>query len=169
MEKNYKQSLSHIKAFVFDVDGVLTNNQVLILESGQLARSVSIRDGFALKTAVDKGFHVGIISGGNYDPVAERFQALGIQEIHLGIKNKVAVFQEFMQRKGIAAADVIYMGDDLPDREVMQASGLPVCPHDAVDEIRGICQYVSHKKGGEGCVRDVIQQTLKVQGKWPGN
>ncbi len=166
MEKSYKEYLQHITAFIFDVDGVLTDGTVIVNTDGEMLRNMSIKDGFALKTAIDKGYHVCIISGGTNEGVRKRLEGLGVKEVHLGTNFKMETLQNFFQTNSLLPENVLYMGDDLPDYSVMLRVGLPCCPQDAVPEIKHISKYVSHKKGGKGCVRDVIEQVLKVQGKW---
>ena len=166
MEKSYKEYLQHITTFVLDVDGVLTDGSVQVTTNGELYRTMNVKDGFALKTAVDEGFHMCIISGGSNEGVRKRLEGLGITEIHLGAKDKVALLNNYFKTNGIQSNQVIYMGDDIPDLAAMQLVGLPCCPQDAVPEIKAVCKYISHKKGGKGAVRDIIQQVLKVQGKW---
>lgn len=163
---NYKQILPHITTFIFDVDGVLTNGIVQVMPGGELVRQMNVKDGFALKTAIDKGFKVAIISGGNNESVRERLNYLGIKDIYLGTHNKLIRFNEYIKEQNITPDEVLYMGDDLPDYEVMTKVGLACAPQDADTEIKKIARYISHKKGGEGCVRDVIEQVLRVQGKW---
>ncbi|MFP2994569.1 HAD-IIIA family hydrolase [Spongiivirga sp. MCCC 1A20706] len=169
MEKNYKEYLEHITTFIFDVDGVLTDGTVMITTDGELLRSMNIKDGYALKTATTKGFNVCIISGGTNEGVRERLNNLGIKDIYLGAHHKTEQLKEYFEMKNIMAENVLYMGDDIPDEPVMRLVGLPTCPQDAVPEIKNIAKYVSHKDGGKGCVRDVIEQVLRVQGKWTGN
>lgn len=166
MEKSYKEYLHHITTFVFDVDGVLTDGSVLVNTDGEMLRNMNIKDGFALKTAVDKGYNLCIISGGSNEGVRKRLQGLGIKEVHLGTHFKTGTLEKYFAENYIKPENVLYMGDDLPDYNVMNMVGLPCCPQDAVPEIKQISKYVSHKKGGKGCVRDVIEQVLKVQGKW---
>lgn len=166
MEKNYKEYLKDIRCFIFDVDGVMTDGRVLITTDGQLYRAMNIKDGFALKTAVDKGYEVCAISGGNNTGVKSRLEGLGLTEIFLGVADKIAVMDDFFKRKAIDPSQTLYMGDDIPDLHAMQRVILPCCPQDAVPEIKAVARYVSHRSGGEGCVRDVIEQVLKVQGNW---
>ena len=166
MSKSYKEIMNDIKAFVFDVDGVLTDGTVHVAEDGQLLRHMNIKDGYAMKTAIDKGYPVCIISGGSNEGVRVRLQNLGINSVHLGVSDKVEKFYEFCDGYEIKPEEVLYMGDDIPDYLVMQKVGLPTCPQDASPEIKGISKYISHKNGGKGAVRDVIEQVLKVQGKW---
>ncbi|MDR6300717.1 KdsC family phosphatase [Mesonia maritima] len=166
MDKNYKEILNDITTFVFDVDGVLTNGSILVSTEGDLLRSMNIKDGYALKKAVKQGYTVCIISGGKNEGVRKRLRGLGITDIHLGVENKVDCLDEFFDVYNINPNHVAYMGDDIPDTHPMKLIGLPTCPQDAVSEVKAISKYISHKKGGEGCARDLIEQVLKVQGKW---
>jgi len=166
MEKNYKEIMPEISTFIFDVDGVLTDGTVTVFPNGELIRTMNIKDGYALKVAVDMGFRVCIISGGTNPAVKSRLQGLGITDIFLGAHNKIEQFNEYTERYEIDPGEVLYMGDDIPDLPVMKLCGLATCPKDAVQEIRNISSYVSQKNGGKGCVRDVIEQVLKVQDKW---
>ena len=169
MEKSYKEYLEHITTFIFDVDGVLTDGTIVITSQGEQLRNMSIKDGYALKTAVDKNYHVCIISGGNNEGVRERLRGLGITDIYLGVQHKLDTLDEYFDIYSIKPENALYMGDDIPDLPPMRMVGLPCCPQDAVPEIKDISKYISHKKGGKGCVRDVIEQVLKVQGKWNNN
>lgn len=164
--KNYKEYLSHISAFIFDVDGVLTDGSMLITSDGDLLRKMNAKDGFAIKAALQKGFSVCIISGGENQGVKQRLENLGITDVYLAVKDKVTVLNSYLQKNGIAAQNALYMGDDIPDIPPMKMVGLPACPADAVPEVKNTARYISHKKGGKGAVRDVIEQTLKVQDKW---
>lgn len=166
MEKNFKELLAEIKCFIFDVDGVLTNGKLLINEQGELLRSMNVKDGYAMKYALNKGFHICIISGGTNEGVRQRLKTLGITDVHLGVQDKVEVLDEYLDVYGIHRNEVAYMGDDIPDIYPMKEILLPTCPQDAVPEVKKIAQYISHKKGGDGCVRDLIEQVLKTQGKW---
>ena len=166
MDKSYKEHLRDITTFVFDVDGVLTDGTVLITTQGELLRKMSVKDGYALKTAIDKGYKVLIISGGTNEGVRERLKSLGVTDIHMGTHFKEEPLREYMDLYGIRPENVLYMGDDLPDLPPMQLVGLPTCPQDAVPEVKAISKYVSHIKGGDECVRDVIEQVLMVRGAW---
>ena len=166
MSANFKTLLRNVKCLVFDVDGVLTDGSLIIMPDEHI-RTMNIRDGFALKTAVESGFRVIIISGGNSESVRTRLQKLGITEIHLGVENKTDKLNEIFHRYNLKGEEVLYMGDDIPDYEVMKLCGVPCCPADACSDIKNISIYVSHTKGGEGCVRDVIEQVLRLNGKWP--
>ncbi|UNY97813.1 HAD hydrolase family protein [Zhouia spongiae] len=168
-EKSYKEYLEHITTFIFDVDGVLTDGSVLVTTDGDMLRKMSTRDGYALKTAIQKGYNVCIISGGSNEGVRKRLRGLGVTDIYLGTHHKTEQLDEYLDIYDIKAENVMYMGDDIPDLEVMKLIGLPCCPNDAASEIKEISKYISHKKGGKGCVRDIIEQVLKVQGKWNGD
>ena len=168
MEKSYKEIMPQINTFIFDVDGVLTNGVVTVTSNGELVRNMHTKDGYALKIAVDAGYNVCIITGGNNEGVRVRLSGLGIKDIYLGAHNKLNYFYEYIEKHNLKPENILYMGDDIPDFPVMKKVGLPCCPKDAVPEIQDISTYVSQKKGGKGCVRDVIEQVLKVQGKWNG-
>ena len=167
--KSYKELLIDITTFIFDVDGVLTDGTVTVTTDGELLRTMNVKDGFALKTAIDAGFNICIISGGSNEGVRKRLAGLGIKDIHLGAKNKIDQLNAYLTENNINTSQVLYMGDDIPDFPVMKMSGLPCCPQDAVPEIKAISKYISHKNGGRGAVRDVIEQVLKVHGKWNSN
>ncbi|MBD0776191.1 HAD-IIIA family hydrolase [Maribacter sp. ANRC-HE7] len=166
MEKNYKQYLKDITTFVFDVDGVFTDGSVLVTSQGELLRKMSVKDGFALKTAIKKGYNVCIITGGTNEGVKARLKALGVTTFYMGAHNKAEPLDEYLDVYGIAPENVLYMGDDLPDIAPMKMIALPTCPQDAVQEVKSVCKYISHINGGEGCVRDVLEQVLKVRGDW---
>jgi len=166
MEKNYKELLNQITTFVFDVDGVLTDGTINIMTNGELTRQMNVKDGYAMKIALNKGYRIAIISGGNNNGVKKRLNGLGIQDVYLEIYNKLETFNEYCKLYTIKPENVLYMGDDIPDAEVMKVVGLSCAPQDADSEIQLIAKYISHKKGGKGCVRDVIEQVLRVQNKW---
>ena len=166
MAKSYKEIMNDINTFVFDVDGVLTDSSVFVTNEGDILRTMNIRDGYAMKAAVESGYQVCIISGGSNEGVRVRLRNLGIKDIHLGTPNKVKTFKEYVALYQINPEQVLYMGDDIPDYHVMQLVGLPTCPQDASPEIKNISQYISHVNGGQGAARDVIEQVMKVQGKW---
>ncbi len=165
-KKSYKEFLKNITTFVFDVDGVFTNTQVLVTNEGELLRSVNMKDGFVLKTAIDKGYNVCIITGGNNQGIKKRFEGLGVSDIFMLRHQKLETFLQYQQSKGLKTEEILYMGDDLPDIPPMKHSGLATCPQDAVPEVKAISDYISHVNGGEGCVRDVITQVLKARGDW---
>ncbi|GGI57693.1 KdsC family phosphatase [Winogradskyella haliclonae] len=168
-DKSYKEYLNDITTFIFDVDGVLTDGSVTVTTDGEMLRTMNIKDGFALKTAVDAGYNVCIISGGSNEGVRKRLSGLGIKDIYLGAHNKIEQLNDYFSKNEIANNQTLYMGDDIPDYPVMKLVALPCCPQDAVPEIKEVSKYISHKNGGKGAVRDVIEQVLKVQGKWNGN
>lgn len=165
-KKSYKEFLKNITTFVFDVDGVFTNTQVLVTNEGELLRSVNMKDGFVLKTAIDNGYNVCIITGGNNQGIKKRFEGLGVSDIFMLRHQKLETFLQYQQSKGLKTEEILYMGDDLPDIPPMKHSGLATCPQDAVPEVKAISDYISHVNGGEGCVRDVITQVLKARGDW---
>ena len=165
-EKSYKEYLEDITTFVFDVDGVLTDGNLMITTDGQMYRTMNTKDGYALKTALKKGYKICIISGGTNEGVRNRLRALGITDIHLGAHVKAEVLEEYFELYQIKPENTLYMGDDIPDVPAMGMVGLPTCPNDAVTEVKAHVKYISHKTGGNGCVRDVIEQVMKVQGTW---
>lgn len=156
----------YITTFVFDVDGVLTDGNLLILPGGVMARSMNIKDGYALQLAVKKGYRVLVISGGNSPEVKDRLEKLGVTNVWMQVSDKPAVLKEYMQQHQLAAEAVLYMGDDIPDLQVIQLAGLPCCPADAVQEIKEKSVYISHLSGGTGCARDVIEKVMKLRGDW---
>ena len=164
--RNYKAILPQITTFIFDVDGVLTNGKVLITSAGEMYREMDTKDGYALKCALQQGYKVCIISGGTNEGVRNRLKALGVYDIYLGAHHKEEPFQDLLDSYDLKPEEILYMGDDVPDMVVMEKVAVGACPSDAVSDVKAIANYVSHKKGGEGCVRDIIEQTLRVQGKW---
>ncbi len=163
---NYKQLLEKINTFIFDVDGVMTRGIVLLTPQGEMLRSMNVKDGYALQLAVRKGYRIIIISGGSCESVRQRFLLLGVKDVHLGVGNKLKVFQKIIQEEQLDPDRILYMGDDVPDYKVMREVGVPACPADAVEEIKSVSRYVSSFGGGNGCVRDVIEQVMKVHGTW---
>lgn len=161
--------LTKIKAFCFDVDGVLSGNIVLLFEDEQPHRTANIKDGYALHHAARLGYPMAIITGGKSPAVRQRYEGLGLKDVYDGVGVKIDVFHAWLRKYNLKPEEVIYMGDDVPDYEIMQACGCPCCPADAAPEIRDISVYVSHRAGGEGCVRDVVEQVLRAQGKWMNN
>ena len=164
--KNYKHLLPKIRTFIFDVDGVLTDGKILINSDGELLRSFDTKDGYAMKCALVKGFKIAIITGGRNEAVRERFKELGVIDIYLGTHQKLDAYQDLMDNYNLNPEEILYIGDDIPDIPVMEKVGLGCCPADATSDVKAIADYVSHKKGGEGCVRELIEQVLRVQGKW---
>jgi len=158
--------LTKIRAFIFDVDGVLSPDCIPLFPDGEPMRMVNIKDGFALNLAVKNGYGVAIITGGDTEAVRKRFARLGIEHIYMKASIKIKNYNDYILKTGYNAEEIIYVGDDLPDFHVMQEVGLPVAPADAAPEIKAIAKYISHKKGGDGIARDVIEQVMKAQGKW---
>ena len=158
--------LTKIKALVFDVDGVLSAETIQMNEAGVLMRSLNTKDGYALRLAVTKGFHVAVITGAHEEAIRHRYEGLSIYDVYLGSSVKTDSLQHLIDKYQLSLDEVLYMGDDIPDYKLMQQVGLPCCPADAAPEIRDISLYISHRDGGQGCVRDVIEQVLKAQGKW---
>jgi 3-deoxy-D-manno-octulosonate 8-phosphate phosphatase (KDO 8-P phosphatase) len=163
---NFKQKLNTVSTFIFDIDGVFTDGKVLVMESGEVVRNVNSKDGYALQLAVKMGYNVTIISGGNNVAVKNLLTKVGIQNIYINQHNKLACYEEFLKTFALSKEEILYMGDDLPDYEVMSKVGVATCPEDAASEIKSICCYISPKKGGEGCIRDIIEQVMRAQGKW---
>lgn len=162
----FLEKLTDIAAFVFDVDGVLTNGTVLATNNGDLLRSFSIKDGYALQLAAKKGYKICVISGGRGLAMQKRFENLGVADVFFGVVDKAPVLQSFMVQNSLSPSQVLYMGDDIPDYEVMCRAGIAACPADAVGEIKQICHYVSPFGGGNGAARDVIEKVLKSQKNW---
>lgn len=160
------EKLKHIKAFVLDVDGVLTNGMVHVTESGEQLRQFNIKDGYAMQLAVKRGYSILAVSGARSKGVELRLRGLGIENVFLNLSSKTATYQNFLEQSGLSAEQVLYMGDDIPDLPVMRLVGLAVCPSDAVEEIKSISHYISPKRGGEGCVRDIIEKVMKIQNSW---
>ncbi len=157
---------ARVKTFMFDVDGVMTDGSILVTETGEFLRTMHTRDGYAIKQALRQGFRMVIITGGTSAGVEQRLRLLGIPEIYAGVADKLSVYQDWLRSEQVDPASILYMGDDLPDYEVMQEVGLPCCPSDADPAIQAISAYHSPFPGGKGCVRDVIEKTLRLQGKW---
>ncbi|MDX1629701.1 MAG: HAD hydrolase family protein [Fulvivirga sp.] len=151
---------------MFDVDGVLTDNRVLVTEEGHLLRSMNIRDGLAIKRAVTKGYRVAIITGGRSKGVEQRLRKLGVSDIYSGREAKMEAYEDFISQHKLDPDGILYMGDDLPDYPIMRLVGLPSCPKDAAHEIRALAQYVSDRAGGDGCARDVIEKVLRLHDNW---
>ncbi|MBN1952233.1 MAG: HAD hydrolase family protein [Bacteroidales bacterium] len=163
---SYKSLLHKIKAFAFDVDGVFTDGLVLLFPGNEFVRAVNIKDGYAVQHAVKLGYPIAIISGGRSEEVAERFRRLGVTDIYLGASYKLDFYEDFRMKYGFEHEEILYMGDDMPDYEIMQRVGIPTAPKDACTEIKELARYVSDRRGGEGCVRDVIEQVMRVHDNW---
>lgn len=158
--------LKKIKAVAFDVDGVLSCQTIVLHPSGEPMRTVNIKDGYALQLAIKMGLHVAIITGGTSQAVRRRYEGLGIPDVYLGCAVKIHTYEAFLEKYGLTDEEVLYMGDDIPDYEILTRCGCPCCPADAAPEIRSVSCYISHLAGGEGCGRDVLEQVLRAQGKW---
>lgn len=158
--------LTKIKALAFDVDGVLSAETITMDANGVPLRTVNIKDGYAIQLAVKMGLHIAIITGAKVDAVRVRYQGLGVSDVHLGCSVKMPVYESFLQKYGLTDEEVLYMGDDIPDLEVMHRCGCPCCPADAAPEVISASIYISHLRGGYGCGRDVVEQVLRAQGKW---
>jgi len=163
---NLLELFAPIKTFVFDVDGVLTDGSLILTDEGGMLRTMNIKDGYAMQLAVKNGYGVWIISGGKSEAVRQRLNRLGISEVHIGIESKKEFLHDIIIASKTDYSSVLYMGDDIPDYAAMQTCGLPCCPNDAVNEIRQVAKYISPKDGGKGCVRDVIEKVLKLNGHW---
>lgn len=155
-----------IKTFIFDVDGVLAIDTMIVMPDGELVRSMNSKDGYAMQLAIKKGYHLIIISGGNSEPVKQRLVKLGVSAVFLGVHNKEKLLQEYAEQQNLSLAEMLYMGDDIPDYSAMKLVALPCCPADAVPEIKQISKYISPFTGGYGCGRDVIEKVLKLNGDW---
>ncbi|HYF30536.1 MAG TPA: HAD-IIIA family hydrolase [Chitinophagaceae bacterium] len=160
------ERLQQVKAFVFDVDGVLTDGALYVFNSGEQVRRMSIKDGFALQLAIKKGYRVIVVSGSFSEAVTSRLNKLGISDVFMKITNKKQKLQEVLDQYGLAWADILFMGDDIPDYTVMKAAGVACAPADAAPEIRQLAHYISPMGGGNGCVREMIEKVLKLHGQW---
>jgi 3-deoxy-D-manno-octulosonate 8-phosphate phosphatase, YrbI family len=167
MSSFFKNELKGVKAFAFDVDGVFTNGTIYLHPSGEMLRTANMRDGYAVQLALKMNFPLAIISGGKSESLKMRFKSLGVTDIYLGSLDKQKDLLDFCTKNSLAYADILYMGDDLPDYDVMTLAGVPCTPADGVSQIKELAKYISPFKGGEGCVRDVIEQVLRAQNSWP--
>ena len=165
-EMNYKEKLTEIRAFVFDFDGVMTDGSVWMYADKEAVRAGNIKDGYAIQYAVKMGYVVTVISGATSQSIDNRMASLGVKEIYTGAASKKEVYKEFLAKHGLEEREVLVMGDDIPDYPLMGHCGVATCPADAAEEIKEAADYISLYKGGEGCVRDVIEQVLRLQGKW---
>ena len=161
--------LTQIKAILFDVDGVLSAETITMNDDGQPMRTMNIKDGYAIQLAVKRGLHVAIMTGGTTASIRHRYEGLGVQDIYLRCAVKLLVYEEYMKKYGLHDHEVIFVGDDIPDYEVMARCGCPCCPADACVEIKSVSRYISQRNGGYGVGRDIIEQVLKAQGKWMGD
>ena len=158
--------LTKIKAIIFDVDGVLSAETITLHPNGEPMRTVNIKDGYAIQLAMKQGLRIAILTGGKTESVRKRYENLGVEDIFMACAVKLKVYEEFLANYGYTDEDIMYMGDDIPDYEIMQRVGCPVCPKDACSDIKALSIYTSDSIGGHGCGRDVIEQVLRAQGKW---
>ena len=163
---NYKAKLHEIKAFVFDYDGVISDGNIWSANDTIIVRSGNVKDGYAMQYALRKGYLIAILSGGSGDSIRSRMKMLGVEDVYLGSHRKKEIFEDFLKDKQLLPEQVLYVGDDIPDYDVMRLAGVSACPVDAAEEIKAVADYISHKNGGCGCVRDVIEQVLRLQGQW---
>lgn len=163
---NYKAKLHEIKAFVFDYDGVISDGNIWSANDTIIVRSGNVKDGYAMQYALRRGYLIAILSGGSGDSIRSRMKMLGVEDVYLGSHRKKEIFEDFLKDKQLLPEQVLYVGDDIPDYDVMRLAGVSACPADAVEEIKAVADYISHKNGGCGCVRDVIEQVLRLQGQW---
>lgn len=163
---NYKDKLHKITTFIFDYDGVLTDGTVFPTTDGDMMRAANVKDGYALQLAVKKGYRIAIISGGKSISMEQRMKALNIKDVFLAVSNKKEVFDKYVTDNNLKTEEILYMGDDIPDYELLQIVGVSCCPSDAAEEILETVDYISHKPGGKGAVRDVLRQVMKLQRKW---
>ena len=163
---NFKERLNKVTTLMFDVDGVMTDGKVLVMESGEMVRNMNSKDGYALHQANGKSYRIVVISGGNNVAIQKALARTGVTDVFINQHDKLACYTEYLKVNNLTDEEVLYMGDDLPDHEIMSRVGVAVCPKDAAGEIKLISHYVSGKKGGEGCLRDVIEQVMRAQGKW---
>ncbi len=161
--------LQKIRAIIFDVDGVLSAETITLSAEGEPLRTVNIKDGYAIQLAMKLGLRIVILTGGRTQSVRKRYEGLGVEDVYMGCAVKIETYDEFLKKYDLKDVEVMYMGDDIPDLEIMRRVGCPVCPKDACPEIKEVSLYVSEKRGGYGCGRDVIEQTLRAQGKWVMN
>lgn len=158
--------LTKIRMIAFDVDGVLSAETIVLHPGGEPMRTVNIKDGYAIQLAVKLGLHIAIITGGNTESVYKRYTGLGVKDVFMKCSVKISTYEELLKKYGLTDDEVMYMGDDIPDYEIMRRCGCPVCPADACPDIKDISIYVSQRRGGCGCGRDVIEQVLRAQSKW---
>ena len=163
---NFKEDIARVKAFVFDVDGVFTDGSITPTADGDFLRTYYAQDGYAVAYAIQQGYRVCVISGGRGELLKRRFEMLKVEDTYFNCADKEQALAEFLAKYDLDAADVIYMGDDIPDLGVMRKVGIPVCPADACSEVVEASRYVSEFKGGRGAVRDIIEQVLRSQEKW---
>ncbi|MBY0478461.1 MAG: HAD hydrolase family protein [Chitinophagaceae bacterium] len=163
---NLLEQFKQINTFVFDLDGVLTDGSLIILNGNDFLRTMNIKDGYAIQLAVKKGYHVVVISGSVSKPCAERLEYLGVKNVFMKVRDKEEVLAQYFLANNLKWENCLFMGDDMPDLEVMKMVGLAACPADAVPEIRSVSKFISGVNGGNGCAREVIEKVLKLNGHW---
>ncbi|MDR3046331.1 MAG: HAD-IA family hydrolase [Bacteroidales bacterium] len=165
---NYRERLHKVNTFIFDFDGVLSDGKIYVLPDGDQIRATDTKDGYAIHYALKLGYKVCIISGGYSDTMRLRFTNFPQMDIFLKVSDKMKTFEEYRKNNQLEYENIMYVGDDIPDIPVLKLAGIACCPEDASEEVKTVAHYISHKKGGSGCIRDVIEQTLKAQQKWMG-
>ncbi|MDI1356509.1 MAG: HAD hydrolase family protein [bacterium] len=163
---NFKERLNAISTIMFDVDGVLTDGKVLVMESGEMVRNMYSKDGYALNQAIKKGYRVVIISGGNNQAIKNALIRNGVTDVFIQQHDKMQCYLDYLSLHDLKDEEVLFMGDDLPDHDIMNRVGVAACPNNSATEIKAISHYISPNRGGEGCVRDIIEQVMRLQGKW---
>jgi len=166
MSKSYKEIFNDITTLIFDVDGVFTDNTLILFPGVPPLRTMNVKDGYVIQLAVKKGHRIAIISGGTSEEVRVRMEGLGVKDVYLGAHDKIKVYEEYCAKYGLKDEEVLYMGDDIPDYPVLSRVGLSCCPADAAPDVKEVSKYVSSRNGGQGCVRDVVEQFLKIKGDW---
>lgn len=166
---NLLEQFKKIKVFVLDMDGVLTDGSLIIMPGQEFIRTMDIKDGYALQLAIKKGYHVVVISGSVSKPCAERFEYLGIRNVFMKVKDKEEVLAQYILANNLTWDEVLFMGDDIPDVEVMKQVGLSCCPADAVADVKAVSKFISAKNGGKGCVREVIEKVMRLNDDWMAN
>ena len=159
-------ALRQLQLLIFDVDGVLSRQTIPLGNDGVPCRTANIHDGYAMQLAVKRGLRLAIISGAKTETLRVRYSGLGLTDIHLGVAVKTAVYEQLLEKFGLTDAQVLYMGDDIPDLPVLERAGIAACPADAAAEVKAVCHYISPRKGGEGAARDVLEQVMRAQGLW---
>lgn len=166
MDKNFKELLPSVKGFAFDIDGVLSTQTVPMSADGIPMRTANIKDGYVLQLAVKLGYKIAIITGGKSDAIKKRYEGLGITDIYMGQATKMGAYTEWRDANALNDNEILYMGDDIPDLPILKTVGVATCPSDACTDVKEVCRYISPFKGGECCVRDVVEQVLRSKGQW---
>ena len=164
--KNYKQNLNQIRAFIFDFDGVFTIGKIILTSKGDVYREINVKDGFSIQFALKKGYKIAVITAATSNEVKKKLINLGITNVYLGANEKVDFFKDFVEKEKLKKNEILFVGDDIPDIELMERVGVSVCPNDAAVDVKKVADYISYKKGGDGCIREIIEQVLRVQNKW---